>query len=537
MLRFLTGLCAALILALPSLAAAAPQVRVDVTRTAEGLRLTYRLPAPVSRFDFQGEIDVSDRAVMRLATPGLVREGLAIKADKPFSSFVLEVSPDPFGGRDARYALMTRVGPSGLVLYMPALQPAGGSARFSFPERGGDVVRAGDAARGGLLYFGPKAWVREARAATLIVPPDAPAWLAQAVEERTERLLGFYAGKLGRAAPHRPLVVLSYDASTGPAGNFIGDVTPNGIILLTFRGAALAAPSADFSGRLSSFLAHETFHLWNGLGLGGKADEAWVHEGGAEYASYLAASTLWPDEVRLEDRMGGQLTACADANRRKGLTAITGESAARMRYTCGTVAEWLADIHIRAASSGKDDIFALWRRLLAAPDGYGAAEFRSAAAGWSSPAEPSLAAFLDGTEADRWPAILGPLKAFGVETEPQAPPNGAYVGQSLFPLLFSVCTGPTGFFNNPDGIQVDPTATCTALKGGPYVLGVADHPMDEGAAMFDAVEKACAAKAEVTVRLRGPEGERSEAVRCAYDARRPAPGWRIGRALPPAPGA
>ena len=47
------------------------------------------------------------------------------------------------------------------------------------------------------------------------------------------------------------------------------------------------------------------------------------------------------------------------------------------------------------------------------------------------------------------------MAAVGVKLEPQPPSNQAQLGAALFPLLYSVCEGATGFLTYDDRVQID----------------------------------------------------------------------------------
>jgi hypothetical protein len=176
-------------------------------------------------------------------------------------------------------------------------------------------------------------------------------------------------------------------------------------------------------------------------------------------------------------------------------------------YDCGVLVQWVADLEERQGSSGRRDIFDLWKDMLDAGregDGYGVADFRARLR-----PDSAVAVLMDGPGAERWAGIEARLTALGVTLEDR-PDAGDYRRTALWHMARQHCTGSLGFFENPDGLQLETGERCGVLSGNPKIAAVEGHdPIAEAEAMFRAVQARCAAAAPV--RYRTLEGRLIEA--------------------------
>src|SRR5207237_4722648 len=129
---------------------------------------------------------------------------------------------------------------------------------------------------------------------------------------RAGALLEHYPRRLNQRLRRPPILIVSI--VDGPADQrhhfFRGDVTPNGVVLLRFHGTADQIADPNSTRQFTSFLAHELFHLWNRRRGEQRMQEAWLHEGSAEYFGWLAVAALWPGEIALEAKLQTALENC-----------------------------------------------------------------------------------------------------------------------------------------------------------------------------------------------------------------------------------
>jgi hypothetical protein len=395
------------------------------------------------------------------------------------------------------------------------------------------------------VFLGPNSYVAEHGALTFVSPPELPVPVVDALAGRATALLDFYTERLRRSPMRDPVVVISYDERSA-AGGFVGDVTPNGVILLQLTAAVTDSQVDSWASR---FLGHELFHLWNGSPYRDIIDVNghWLREGSAEYLSWLAAGALWPAGTSLEERLEAQLAPCMATLGQDPLLGLQDQRSQTTRYSCGALAQWLADIALRSA--GRGNVFDLWAALLAAEDGYDVHAFERAVDGRAAFRAAPLRLLLRGRGGERWQQIFAALRGIGVEVDEIAPTVGGRREAALHTLLREVCTGDTAGFetiglSEPPAaviLRTEPMGTeaadpsCGNLSGDPHLIEVNGHDaLGDWVAILEEVTDACETRDEVVMKLRRENLTYNVPVRCTRAARVPRVGYRIRNALPPA---
>src|SRR5262249_22485807 len=146
----------------------------------------------------------------------------------------------------------------------------------------------------GFLYVGPASDIHTGHGLTFVAPSDAPEALSEWTQAQAQRLVAYYAERLGRQPASSPTVMLSFKRASVP--DFAGDVTPHGMMLLQIAAASAEAAAAQGPDAFH-LLAHEFFHLWNYHidDPSGGDNALWIHEGSADYAAALATRALHPE--------------------------------------------------------------------------------------------------------------------------------------------------------------------------------------------------------------------------------------------------
>lgn len=476
---------------------------VEARSTPGGVAVTWRLAEPTTRVAFLTTAVIRDTWTM--TTPGLTLADGAVVGEAPFQTFEILISPDK-AEVDRIYMSLSKAG-EGHVLYGPALTLKGMDAELMAQLATGEVAVPTTDAVKGYLYLGPQEALMRHDGVAVVTSPSAPPALTALLRDGFFAAQKFYNARLGDVLPNEPTLIISTD-SPGPTG-FRGDVTDTGLISLRFHGDMWASPPPDVAVPLGTFVWHESFHLWNGNGMKMRdsGSAPWLHEGMAEYAAFVAAvSSGVVDEGQARIALNTRLRNC------RSMLNDDDYDSARLRkgqaiYDCGVLVQWLADLEERQGSSGRRDIFDLWKEMLDAGrdgDGYGVADFRARLR-----PDTAVAVLMDGPGAERWAGIEARLTALGVTLEDR-PDAGDYRRTALWHMARQHCTGSLGFFENPDGLQLDTGERCGVLSGNPWIAAVEGHdPIAEAEAMFRAVQARCAAAAPV--RYRTLEGRLIEA--------------------------
>ncbi len=467
---------------------------VEARSAPGGVAVTWRLAEPTTRVAFLTTAVTRDTWTM--TTPGLTLADGAVVGEAPFQTFEILISPDK-AEVDRIYMSLSKAG-EGHVLYGPALTLKDMDAELTAQLGTGEVAVPTTDAVKGYLYLGPQEALMRRDGVAVVTSPSAPPALTTLLRDGFFAAQKFYTARLGDVLPNEPTLIISTD-SPGPTG-FRGDVTDTGLISLRFHGDMWASPPPDVAVPLGTFVWHESFHLWNGNGMRMKdsGSAPWLHEGMAEYAALVAAvSSGVVDEGQAHTALNARLRNC------RSMLGDDDYDPARLRkgqaiYDCGVVVQWLADLEERQASSGRRDVFDLWKDMLDAgrgDDGYGVADFRARLR-----PDSAIAVLMDGPGAERWAGIEARLTALGVTFEDKPAPED-YRRAALWHVARQHCTGSLGFFENTDGLQLDTGERCGVLSGSPKIAAVEDHdPMAEAEAMFHAVQARCAAGQPVRYR-------------------------------------
>nr|WP_312164195.1 hypothetical protein [Brevundimonas diminuta] len=476
---------------------------VEARSTPGGVAVTWRLAEPTRRVAFLTTAVIRDTWTM--TTPGLTLADGAVEGEAPFQTFEIRISPDK-AEVDRIYMSLSKAG-EGHVLYGPALTLKDMDAELMAQLATGEVAVPTTDAVKGYLYLGPQEALMRHDGVAVVTSPSAPPALTALLRDGFFAAQKFYNARLGDVLPNEPTLIISTD-SPGPTG-FRGDVTDTGLISLRFHGDMWASPPPDVAVPLGTFVWHESFHLWNGNGMKMRdsGSAPWLHEGMAEYAALVAAvSSGVVDEGQARIALNTRLRNC------RSMLNDDDYDPARLRkgqaiYDCGVLVQWVADLEEREGSSGRRDIFDLWKDMLDAGregDGYGVADFRARLR-----PDSAVAVLMDGPGAERWAGIEARLTALGVTLEDR-PDAGDYRRTALWHMARQHCTGSLGFFENPDGLQLETGERCGVLSGNPKIAAVEGHdPIAEAEAMFRAVQARCAAAAPV--RYRTLEGRLIEA--------------------------
>ncbi len=432
-------------------------------------------------------------------------------------TFVLELPADA-EEFDRVYPSVTRVGEAS-VLYGPALVATELPPETAVRASGGDVVLPAEARlEGGYIFVGDAELVEQRDGYSLVGGDVVAPWISTTISAGAEAAFPLFASMFG-PLPRAPIVAVTQD-SPGPMG-FHGDVTENGFVFLRFHGEAWNAFDGQAAARISTFIRHEAFHLWNaGVAPG---TPPWLHEGGAEYAAVVAAVVggVLSEQQALE-QVSYRAGRCRAALGDQAMSELGGGGSAV--YDCGVTVQWLADLGRRSTSDGDAHVFTLWASLMseASATGYTLEAFRELAG-------PLALRFLDGAG---WEPLAAELVGLGVEVETSPDPREDR-SQLLNHLMASSCgSGRFGFWEEEGFVRLDTGDGCGVLSNEPELTAVESHPLGTGAslAMVAAIARCEAGK---PVRVTDRDGKTLE-IPCNTVPKR-LPGFRVLHAPPLAP--
>ena len=501
-------------------ALAGDRIEIQVTPEADGVRAVYRLPAPVERFEFDSKVEDVRQDTWRAPADMVLAQGVLKRKDgKPFTNFAIQIRPDS-APRDRRYPALTRVGEGWQVYgpYFRSVEPKPPIIAHVAPPKGWIVAPAGPVAKGraasktdgeempldGAVFIGPAAYVTKG-AAVLVTPPAIGSDLKARIARAADGAMRLYGQRLGVELETAPTVIVTRVPTFNPGWQ--GDTTDGPVASLRFFGPEESQP--ETGGQVGRFVGHEFFHFWNNRAFRSRDgdNEAWLHEGMAEYAALLAGreqGDLSEAGVGLE--LAGRLNGCAAALKSRGLGGDPPKRGGAV-YDCGVVAQWSADLKARSSSSGRRDAFDVWRALFAdsrAHDQTYDAKGFLAQAGLSEAPEDPLRLLMAPDVEDRWARLTAALNGLGARIVPTRSVDAERT-DLLFHLEGLVCQGDHGFYGvTSEGVKLDTTTHCGPLNGDPTVDAAAGHNLlTDALGARDAVVEICAAKGDVAFTHRG----------------------------------
>jgi hypothetical protein len=494
----------------PAVAQAGPSgtATATVRLAGEGLHAEIVLDRAVARFAF-AEAAVVREGEFELLTPGLTLKDDVVTAPAPFRRIALRIRPMT-QERDAKYPAFFRIGEGGVV-YAPALRadPAAWRTRLRFRTAPGHVRAPSSGKVGdGFVFLGPARLRSEDRAIVVVADPGMPAWLVERARTGLADAVAAFTAALDAPLPRKPVLILRHQ--DGERSFNVGDVTPGAVTSLRFHGPAWLQPDETAGRNVQAFILHEAFHFWNG-GIASHAPgtPTWLHEGGAEYAALLVghgAGVLTDAEVRR--RLSEALQRCRLGLQNqgdKGLGEI-GFLSNQLRYPCGMVLQWAADLHLRRTGAGARTVLDAWADTIRAAHrrpsrSYGLADFHAAAGLGDGEFEP-VALLVERSGPERWQALPSALNALGAEVA-QMPTAESRRAALLFHVLRQNCrdlppgTG-IGFFVDGRAVKLQSPAGCGVLAGDPPLAGIeGGDPFDMTPETYAAVQRKCAAGAGV----------------------------------------
>lgn len=481
---------------------------VEARLTPDGVRADVRLSRAVTSFEF-ARADVVREGDFTVLTDGLTLNGDTLSSATPFRRFSVLVRPMS-QERDAKYPAFFRVGAGG-VLYAPALSANGDAWRTTLRLRRGRgqvIIPTRGPGEHGSLYIGPRADVITTDEAMIIAAPNTPAQLRAAASAEMLRSIQFYTEHVGVGLESRPVMVIAYG---GDGSGYVGDVTPGPFVSLRMYGATWSTLDANTQAGLSRFIAHEAFHFWNGSLVNNReGTPSWLHEGGAEYAALMSARDAGElNEAPMLQALSQALSRCKSglqAMRDVGMNDLEFLSM-NVRYPCGVVIQWAADLAIRQQSNGERDVLDAWgavtRAAMGRPDrDFVLADFTSYEG--VSGAGDVITLLTETSGAARWETLAAELRELGAGIESR-PSDETRRQAALFHLFAQNCSnGSYGFSIDQRGMTLDSAPNCGVLAGGLTLNSIeGGDPIALSSETYARVQAACAAQRDVVLVVDG----------------------------------
>jgi hypothetical protein len=496
-------------------------VRVTIDPAGSGAIARFAFDRPVRAFRLSYIADDTRDRTWKITTPGLTRDGTLIANPDGAAFDAITVEIEARNDRtDAAYPCLFRAGPDGLVFYAGyftgieeeftttiEVSPADNRVVVGFPLGGTTwQVDAGfhrnTAHR--YIYVGPPAYVSESRNARFVLPSDAAPTLRERIRGNVDGAIEFYARKVGRRLPIKPLIILAPNPDSANSGNQ-GDTTTGPTVALRLFGKRWLTldPKSD---NFDHLIAHEAAHFWNADTFhAAEGSPAWLWEGSAE---------LWALDARIavmrrlsakgrRDHIEHALNACVSSLLDRPFTGHRSSAT----YVCGETLYWLADIAAKKRSKGRENIFTLWRQIFDKAESNGGIYTASEVFEHAAPtaeAKAAFAVFLDDEGYERWQTLPARLKLFGANVIAQPPTDETVRRTMIVHLLDLYCEGTRGMWQEDDHMKLDTGDHCGPLSGDPEIDTLNGHNLySDLRAAHAALNDACKQNTGVTLTRTG----------------------------------
>lgn len=232
----------------------------------------------------------------------------------------------------------------------------GSNAHVSWKDRAGPVLVHGrrlsegvtEDGRGYVLFGETR--VKETDRLVTVADPQLPAWIANSIETFAPRVIDHYTSELGQGQADRPTIMSTWYGPTTGKTTYGGSVLP-GLIVMTFEGQELLAPSEAVLSENRWFIAHEAAHFWLGQTVRAeRSRESWITEGGADLLAVRAMQAFDPafDELSVLQKEVDDCVRLAGAP----IAGAGQRGQHRAYYACGAVLALSAEALQRRATGG-----------------------------------------------------------------------------------------------------------------------------------------------------------------------------------------
>ena len=331
--------------------------------------------------------------------------------------------------------------------------------------------------------------------------PALPQVIADTVGRAGPVAWDAYARAAGRA-PGGQTAIVMLSAPAGGHFGYHGDHTEGHMLRLSFAQSD-RAPDARQLEQWSTFIAHETAHLWNRGVFVSDADRPWLHEGDAEWIALNAmhGAGLLSDRT-LVDELQSRVDACLLVRGDKSAAAMPKGRAQDDPYGCGVALQLLgqARLHANAATAALSPLDA-WGALHRAHPQLDVAGFADFFDANGSRTMRTLLLDANTPFAATYRADLGavlPLRESA--DEPAGQQARLQIAFNLMGIVDGADCGATGFTLNPakGEFVLDSQMHCKALPDGAHLTTLAGvRFVAQPRAAWRAVLGACAADGHV----------------------------------------
>lgn len=473
---------------------------IEIFETDSGITINFFLAQPRSSIHFNEPGYINPSAKIK-SSSGRIENGY-LKFENPKSEFQLSIELDA-KEENSVYPLLTKVSQNSYVLYAPPVFPNDQFSSIVYTNLAGTQTKFQKSHNlDGYLFLGANPEISEnfdwVRGASLSDEFN------QELFTFTDEILTYYSEKMSNLKNYKPLIIVSSKTSEKSFNR--GDTTKNGVIFLRYHFPVNKEPEKKLTSLSKDFIAHELFHLWTPKAAE-KSSNWWIHEGAAEYASWLATSSLSESDLLIKEKIEKAFNNCSNMLRHLSIEDAIGSIKNASRYTCGAFMNWLATDSYKK-SNGKTE-FHFWRELWKNPQEE--LELRTKLNRILETTNNNILDTIDiivsGHGTKRWDKVLNQFNKQGAEFDKKTPPIFSLQIAATQALVLSACGELFGVGINEEN-RLYAISSCDPFKSSPVIISVDGiDPIIETQKYIDYTTEACIKNEEVNMVLLDGEEE------------------------------
>lgn len=189
-----------------------------------------------------------------------------------------------------------------------------------------------------------------------LVDPALPAALQQQISSQLPLLMAWFTEHMG-ALDVRPALFASYSTTEDGSYGHQGGTLPGQIFMHWYGHTAIdqLQPESVFW-----FFAHEVAHLYQRqAGDIESPQDAWIHEGAAEYLAGVASTEVQQNRLILQDKLTEAGKDCVEGLEKEHNYAKAAAANSQLHYSCGLLLNHAINLQLQKAEQ-PISMFGLW---------------------------------------------------------------------------------------------------------------------------------------------------------------------------------
>jgi len=194
-----------------------------------------------------------------------------------------------------------------------------------------------------------------------VIDQGLPFKIRESLEESIPRLMVYFEEKLGKlSSKEKPSLFASYSNKSGTSRQ--GGVLPNQMFMhWDMNNLDEHLDDDQFINTIIKFFAHEAAHLFQSTSAFANTNDAWIHEGSADYFALDAFVKLYPNMIDYVRSVGeDSQRSCTENLDLYSLASASESGAFEMHYHCGLLLHQRIEKELEN-QLGSHSLYSVWR--------------------------------------------------------------------------------------------------------------------------------------------------------------------------------